>query len=524
MEDTFLRAFLTTVHEARIHKEAKPEGEVIAVSDTVSAAASVYESIRNSLEYDEEHLLRRNAIRRILKRRFGEEDVVVLSSDLIHELIWARYFPNNFVSVKILDEVAGILKKFQPLFAQAEESGKRTHDFNLWLLDVLSTEIEYKLCQPIVDESLVSLTYQNLKERLTWATSVIKPEDQELQLYVAVHRAVLKSNLPTLRFRIFSLYFPDWSKNPTPELVQRVASRLPQVIEAVEKQLFHPASERLFRFVRRRSVAFMILRDVAEKHIDEMDEILSDEERFRAVVAEAAVKRYDQFRTRVGRSIFRAIVFILLTKSILALMVELPYDRLVAKDPGWTPLLTNILFHPFVLMIIGTTVSIPEKKNTELLIAELRSVLGFDQVKSLKFSLRRPWSKGGMQTFFGILYALMFLLFVGAVSYLLYSFGFNGVSIFFFLFFLSLVTFFGFKIRGSRRELVMVEGSGGLSSAIFDIFFLPIVRAGRWISIRAPRVNILLFFLDFIIEAPFKAAIKLIEGWLAFLREKKEEI
>jgi hypothetical protein len=70
----------------------------------------------------------------------------------------------------------------------------------------------------------------------------------------------------------------------------------------------------------------------------------------------------------------------------------------------------------------------------------------------------------------------------------------------------------------------MVEGSGGLSSAVFDIFFLPIVRAGRWISLRAPRINILLFFFDFIIEAPFKAAIKLVEGWLAFLREKKEEI
>jgi len=101
---------------------------------------------------------------------------------------------------------------------------------------------------------------------------------------------------------------------------------------------------------------------------------------------------------------------------------------------------------------------------------------------------------------------------------------FNGVSIFFFLFFLSLVTFFGFKIRGTRRDLVMLEGGGGVGSAIFDIFFLPIVRAGRWLSMRAPKVNVLLFFFDFIIEAPFKAAIKLIEGWLAFLREKKEEI
>jgi len=524
MEDPYLQAFLATVHEAKIAKEAKPEGEVIAVSDTVSAAASVYENVRNALEYDEEHLLRRNAIRRILKRRFGEEDVTALASDLLHELIWARYFSNNSVLVQTLDEIASILRKFQPLFAQAEEGGRERQRRNLWLLDVLSTEIEYKLSPPMVEEAQVSLTYQNLKSRLEWATNLIKPEDQELQLYIAVHRAVLKSNLATLRYRVFSLYFPEWAKKPTPELIDHVAGRLPQVIEAVERQLAHPSGDRLFRFIRRRSVAFLILRDVAEKYAGETEAILTDEKRFHACVVEAAAKRYDNFRTKVGRSIFRAIIFILLTKSILALLVELPYDRLVAKEAGWTPLLTNILFHPFLLAIIGMTVSIPEKKNTELLYGELRSVLGLDAPKPLRFSQRRPWAKGGMRVVFDILYSLMFLLFIGAVSYFLDSFGFNAVSIFFFLFFLSLVTFFGFKIRGSRRELVMVEGTGGLSSALFDIFLLPIVRAGRWISLRAPRVNILLFFCDFIIEAPFKAAIKLIEGWLAFLREKKEEI
>ena len=71
---------------------------------------------------------------------------------------------------------------------------------------------------------------------------------------------------------------------------------------------------------------------------------------------------------------------------------------------------------------------------------------------------------------------------------------------------------------------MIVEGKGNFFSPLFDMFFLPIIRVGRWISLRAPRVNIFLFFFDFIIEAPFKAAIKLIEGWLAFLREKKEEI
>ena len=522
MEDAYLSAFLATIAQAKAPKD-KTEGDVISVNETVSAAASFYESVRNSLEYDEEHLLRRNAIRRILKRRFGEEDMSSLAVDLLHEMIWARYLPNHAIPSKVLDEVTEIFQKYQPLFARVEENEKERQRYNLWLLDVLSTELEYKLSPPSVDEALAGLTYQNLKKRLEWETAAIKPEDRDLQLYIAVHRAVLKSNLATLRYRVLVLYFPEWSKNPNQELVDQVVAKLPQVIEMVESQLRQPYSERFYRFIRRRTVAFLILRDLAEKHYSDFSSFLADEASFKQAVGETANKRYTNFYARTRRSIFRAIIFILLTKTLLALAVELPYERLIAKDASWTPLLTNILFHPTLLGIIGLSVKIPEKKNTELLYGELRSILGLTAAKPIKFSQRRL-AKGSLRFFFDTLYALMFFLFIGVVARILHSFAFNGVSIFFFLFFLSLVTFFGFKIRGTRRDLVMLDGDGGFSSAFFDIFFLPIVRVGRWLSMRAPKVNILLFFFDFIIEAPFKAAIKLIEGWLAFLREKKDEI
>ena len=31
--------------------------------------------------------------------------------------------------------------------------------------------------------------------------------------------------------------------------------------------------------------------------------------------------------------------------------------------------------------------------------------------------------------------------------------------------------FFGLKIRGTKRELVVVEGSGGIFGALFDVLF-----------------------------------------------------
>jgi hypothetical protein len=118
----------------------------------------------------------------------------------------------------------------------------------------------------------------------------------------------------------------------------------------------------------------------------------------------------------------------------------------------------------------------------------------------------------------------MFLFTIGVISFLLHAVRFNWLSIVFFIFFLSLVTFFGLKIRNSRRELMVIETRTGFFGTITDILFLPMIRAGRWVALRAPRINVFLFFFDFIVEAPFKAAINLVEGWLAFLREKKEEI
>ena len=86
------------------------------------------------------------------------------------------------------------------------------------------------------------------------------------------------------------------------------------------------------------------------------------------------------------------------------------------------------------------------------------------------------------------------------------------------------MAYFGLRIRNTRRELLVIDLSGGFLGTLADILFLPLIRAGRWVALRAPRINIFLFFLDFIVEAPFKMAIQIVEGGLAFMKEKKEEI
>ncbi len=525
---------LISAYRATAAREALPvEGETISVNDLVRRAASVYEVIRNTLEYSEAHLLRRNAIRRILRRRLSDDLMPErIAKELLQELIWARYLENKRIPIVRELETAGVLKKYVPLF-EAAETSPESKRLSSWLLDLLSTELEYLLVPPRREEALVSFAYGTLKTHVDWSEKLeLSAEEKDLQLFIGVHRTLLKSNQATLRFRIFYLFYPTWSKGEG-ALVKEIAEHLSVVHQAVERELFHPMGEPVARMLRRKMVLFKVLHDVITKDAEAFGELASNPSALEEAVKKAAKSRYGIFRARLMRLVLRAVVFLFFTKLVLAFIIELPYEVFVLKESNYVPLLVNIVFHPVLLVILGLTGTIPEKKNTELLVEGVAGMisgpstsLGTDGTKGfdLKVRVKKPWAQGTAGFLFNLLYGLTFLFSYGLIVVFLLALHFNALSILLFLLFLSLVMFLGITIRRSKRELVIVPGKSGIFLAIGDFFTLPVIRAGRWISMRAPRINIFLFFLDFIVEAPFKMAIQIIEGWLAFMKEKKEEI
>ena len=301
---------------------------------------------------------------------------------------------------------------------------------------------------------------------------------------------------------------------------------LGKVIDSVERQITHPAQDEMYRFVRRHAIVFHVLSDISRDNPEAFTTAIQagDTSSIDAAILKATESRYDSFRTKLKRTVVRAALFLLFTKSILAVLFELPYEIFVLRTTDYLPLAVNILFPPILLMLIGLSVRIPKSENTARILEELHAIFGVGSDFSLVFKRKRPWGRGALWWIFNSLYLAILLLTVVLITSVLRSFSFNGLSIFFFIFFLSLVAYFGLRIRNTRRELVVIDLSRGILGTLADMLFLPIVRAGRWVALRAPRVNIFLFFFDFIIEAPFKAAIDIVESWLAFLREKQEEI
>ncbi|MFH1632223.1 MAG: hypothetical protein ABIA47_04405 [bacterium] len=507
------------------HFAAKAGEEVIEVSAPASTAATIYEKLRTTIDYQEEHLLRRNAILRILKRYLGSDaPLEEMAENLLKELVWAGYLPNKTISASFAGKLRPIFDKYDLLFRAAEEIATKKEEAHAWLLDVISSELEYAISPPLADEALVSYMYEEMRERISWDPKIhLKDDQKDLLLYVAVHKTLLKSNLATLRFRILTLYYPDWPGVSTPDRIAELGGNLTSVMRTVEKQIAHPVVERLSLLLRRRSGAFRTMRDIIEYKPEEFPGLLEDPRLMDLAISRALKKRTQRFRVRLRRTAVRAVLFLFLTKMLLALILEVPYDFLIAKEASFLPLAINILFHPSFLAFLSLTVQIPERKNTSDYREAIRAlIVGADHelvnlhVKREHFS---AWSK-----IFYIIYSFVFVLVYGAIATLLSNFGFNIFSIILFLFFLSLVTFFGIRIRASTKDIVISSSRSSLIGSIFDIFTLPVVRVGRWMSVKVAKINVFIYFFDFIIEAPFKVAVNFVEGWLAFVREKKEEI
>ena len=117
-----------------------------------------------------------------------------------------------------------------------------------------------------------------------------------------------------------------------------------------------------------------------------------------------------------------------------------------------------------------------------------------------------------------------FIISFGTLVWILQKLNFNIFSTVIFLMFVSLVAFAGTKIRQRARELMVEREKDGLLHNIFDVFSLPMIQVGKWLSGQFIKYNVLVIIFNFLIEVPFQIFVEFIEQWRNFLREKKDEI
>lgn len=522
-----VKELIVSFRKKRYQDWEDPRVPKIHVSSTISRMAFLYEKIRVAIDYKDEHLLRKNAIERILKRWLLQGKIETFDiRTLIVELVRGGYLKNDSVPETVVYDVKKILEKYLSLMKQSSflKKGEERYTLNEWILGLLSVEIENRFFPGFQNQALIEYAYSLLNDKVAVDEEDADEKTKNTQLYIAIQRAVMKSDDALIRYGLFKLYYPDWEM-ASENLINEIARHIDVLKATIENQINHPIGGLIYRQVKRYIIILQILKDIIKENPYKADEILSNPYILEEKIMKACEKRYKRARTKLRRSTTRAVIYIILTKTVLAFILELPYDILAFNTVHLTALITNVIFHPLLLIFIAANIYIPAKKNTEKVVEAIRGLIYTDEKEFIFTIFKKPIKRRKtMGLVFNTLYLFVFAISFGIIIYILRYFQFNAVSIFLFLLFLCLVSFFGIKNRETMRELIIIDKKRGFIGSLLDFFTLPIIRMGRWLSVKAPKINVFTFVLDFIIEAPFKTLVEVLDEWMNFIKEKKEEI
>jgi hypothetical protein len=502
--------------------------ETIHVSNITRGLGFLYERIRNVLDYKEESLWAKNAILRILKRR----ELQILSGEdiglfLIQELIRGRYLENDSVPESKAIEVDRVLAKYRGIWMAAfpegivaEKSQRLRAD---WLLGIAASEIEEVLRKDWRDFLYFQFLYDSLRGRIEFPAE-IDEETSRLQLYLASFRAFFQADTDMESWMLWRIAFPNWKENIGEAELAKIGKELPAIYGRFQTLLSWPFRQGLERLVKRRSVLVTFLSGILRENLAEAESILTDADKLEENLKKVYQERYNENRHRLRRSAFRAIFFILLTKVLLALAVEVPYERWAFGRVDSYTLMLNILLPPVILLVASLSIRMPgEESNFAKLLVEFNRLISPDKEILGTLKLRKP-RKPLAKVSIGTLYIANFALTFGILFWIVRMLHFNLASAIIFVLFLSIVSFFALRLRQTANELVAMDDTEHWARQLFDFLIFPIVEVGRALSWGFRSLNLLVLLFDFLLEAPFHSFIAILEEWFAFLRERKESL
>jgi hypothetical protein len=484
--------------------EVPNESEKISVSPTVSFFAIAYEKLRNVIEYREGHLIRRAAIERILKRRFMlNSEGVNEGENLIRELLWARYFPNEGLGIKDIEKVQNIINKFKTVEKSllTGRSDAQKDYYYRFLLDLMTCEIEEALCpkESKTNSLFTFYMYQVLKDKLKIENT--DENNKNAYFYVTLEKSFNKSDTAYLRYRIFSLYNEKISESNEIKL-KSLMSKLPDLFQEIDSLIKNPIVDRIRRFVRSQMAPFKIIFDLfLEKSVD-IENILKNPDLLWNEVEAMCREKYDQTRNRLNNLAIKAIIYIFLTKMLIALILEYPLSLSIYGNVNLISLFINTIFPPILMFVIVGFTVIPGFENTKRLYNRILEIINADKSfeETVSFITKQSRPKRPTLIFgFTVFYAFTFLITFYFLYVVLTYLGFNLLSQAIFVFFITLVSYFGYRIRQIAKQYTLKEKQS-FFKPFFDIFFMPILSVGRFLSRGLAKLNFFIVFLIFLLK------------------------
>lgn len=486
--------------------------QVPGIGSTISVA---YEQLRNAAEYTEEHLLLQRAIRRFFSRAtaFSAKRMHTIGEELIVELTQAGYLQNNTYGSHVAQQLTHLAEYWYHILGQLREAHIPKDKALDWTLDYLSVGTEEILHPHYELNAIATFAYQHYLQALPADAFIASPaehEHYEICLYIGVHKSLLKSDIAIVRHDLSQMYQIN-----AQDLQGFIAFN-----QKVDELFIAPFTQKIQRSVNKYGAPIRILKSLAENHPD-LAQVVTNREQFLALYEQQTQSDYKGLARRITKGIIKSIIFIFITKIIVGVGVEVPYDLIFMGYVAWLPLFINLLVPPLYMASLKLGLHAPSAANASALRDYMDAILySPDNLPPQPLTVIHKNASLGAKVLFTIVFFIPFVI----TLYVLSLLHFNVAQGIIFFVFLSTASFLGFRLARMIRELELLSSQRGILSTFRDFFYLPFISVGQWISQKYARVNVMAHILDIAIELPLKTMLRLFRQWTRFLNDKHDEM
>ncbi|MBI2050068.1 MAG: hypothetical protein HYT35_01255 [Candidatus Staskawiczbacteria bacterium] len=517
----------------------KPKEGVVTlhVDEVASKVAAFYEHIRTIVDWKEEHLMRRSAIIRKLKRRFlnlelnNFSEKEEIAEPLVLELIRGGHFPNDNIEESKIADVKKIIDKYIFILKNNLKSkkGRAGLQFYNWLLEIAACEIEEALAPCARETALIDFMFDLMKERIRVSKDIferglLKEEEKDVQIYIAVQQALFKFDQPMISYNLIKYKYPEW-KIAEEDLILRISQNIYKIWKKIEKDLLHPSNKKFYAICEKYDTPYLLLGDIlSQKSVIETNKEIQEPSALEQLLRSAYLKRLSTLKTRISRAAVYSTMSIFVTKVLSLIILEIILSEILTGDFNAITLAADILLPTSLMFILVSTIKPPSDKNLNLVMIETMKIV-YQNEKKDAYDIKIHKRRGIIaKTIIPLIYLLGAGASLGAVLWIFYFFKFPITSIIINLIFIALIFFAGVSIRKRAQELTIEEEKEGFLSFFSDILFLPVAGLGQWLSNKWKRYNAVSAFFNALIDMPFSLFVEFLERWRYFIKERKEEI
>ncbi|MBN2016085.1 hypothetical protein JW766_04600 [Candidatus Dojkabacteria bacterium] len=523
-----------------VENEQKPAISPIHVDELASRIAVFYERIRRIIDWKEEHLIRRFAIERVLKRSMLSQisgisiisglNAAKMAEPLVMELIRNGYFGNAKISKlkipfvqKALEKYIYILRNGSPTRNPFSFRIKRKVQFYNWILSIAACEIEEILDPPFFDSLLINFMTYRINERINiLPENAIASDKKFYQTYIAVHRTLFNFEPAIITYHLIRGKYPQWTNEPE-NLIEEFTKNIDQIWHDLEKELVDKYSGHFYKICEQYDTVYLVIGDILKGFKDnpnDIEETLKDRTKLKSRIQEVYDERLSTLRKRVYRSAVYSTLSIFLAGAVSLFIIEVPIAKLVYGSFSLLAILVDILIPTIFMFVLVSLIRLPSKKNFDRVVEEVSKIV-YETSGTDMYEVMLVKQKGLFKNcIFGIVFLLIGGLSLGLMYWLFKLANIPWTSIYIDTINIAVIVFAAYVIRQRAREMT-VEDSSNFLEFIIDVLSIPIAKIGQWFAVKWQEYNFVSVFFTALIDIPIVKIVQIFEEWRTFLKERR---